>query len=66
MGKLFNKSLKVFMSFFFGRVLLDVGDSITELNRGGNGGLLFGGREAGNIAGVILISSNIPNNGLDM
>src|SRR6202049_1396043 len=34
-GKLFNKSLKVLMSFFFGRALLAVGESWTELVRGG-------------------------------
>jgi hypothetical protein len=64
MGKLFNKSLKVLMSFF-GRVLLDVFDSRRELVRGGKGGLPFGDR-VGNNAGMILISSYIPNNGLDM
>jgi hypothetical protein len=65
MGKLFNKSLKDLISFFFGRALLDVGESWMELVRGGKGGRPFG-KAVGNIAGVILISSYIPNNGREM
>jgi hypothetical protein len=64
-GKLFNKSLKVLMSFFFGRALLAVGESWMELIRGGKGGLPFG-REVGTSAGVILTSSYMPNNGREI
>jgi hypothetical protein len=45
--------------------LLDAGESWMELVRGGKGGLPFD-RATGNKAGVILISSYIPNNGRDM
>jgi len=53
------------MSFFFGKALLAVGESWTELIRGGKGGLPFG-REVGISAGVILTSSYMPNNGREM
>jgi hypothetical protein len=53
------------MSFFFGRALLDVGDSWIELVRGGTAGLPFG-RAVGNKAGMILTSSYIPINGREM
>jgi hypothetical protein len=64
-GKLFNRSLKDLMSFFLGNIVEGVPGSTGELIRAGKRGLPSDG-SIGRIAGVILTSSNIPSNGLEI
>jgi hypothetical protein len=66
MGKLLSRSWNEWISFFFGRLFGDVGESGRDASRGGKGGLLPVGKSFGTVAVAILTSSNIPSRGLEM